>query len=48
MTHVLGRFSSDDMEIMKKVFSEAADAALCIVDEGVAGAMNRYNGSRID
>lgn len=48
VTHVLGRFSSDDMEIMKKVFSEAADAALCIVDDGVAEAMNRYNGSRID
>lgn len=42
--HVLGRFEAQDRETMEKVFKEAADAVLCIIDKGVAEAMNEYNG----
>ena len=48
VTHVLGRFSKEDMEIMQRSCEEAAKAALCIVDEGVAEAMNRFNGIKIE
>ena len=42
--HVLGRFEDDDAGIMEKAFKTAAEAALCIVDNGVEVAMNVYNG----
>lgn len=44
VAHVLGKFNTDDREIMEKIFEEAADAALCIAEHGAAEAMNRYNG----
>ncbi|HIU87682.1 MAG TPA: aminoacyl-tRNA hydrolase [Candidatus Avilachnospira avistercoris] len=48
VSHVLGKFSKEDMAIMQKSCEEAAKAALCIVDEGVAEAMNRFNGIKIE
>ena len=42
--HVLGRFAGKDNETMDKAFSAAGDAALCIIDKGVAEAMNEFNG----
>lgn len=42
--HVLGRFAGKDKETMDKTFSAAGDAALCIIDKGVAEAMNEFNG----
>lgn len=42
--HVLGRFAGKDKETMDKAFSAAGDAALCIIDKGVAEAMNEFNG----
>ena len=42
--HVLGRFSKDYEEIAKSHFRTAAAAITCIMNEGCAEAMNRYNG----
>ena len=42
--HVLGRFSKDDEELAKSHFRTAAAAITCIMNEGCAEAMNRYNG----
>lgn len=42
--HVLGRFDAEDRQVMEKVYVEAGEAALCIIDSGVPAAMNRFNG----
>lgn len=42
--HVLGRFEGKDKETMDKAFKAAGEAALCIIDKGVAEAMNEFNG----
>ena len=44
ISHVLGRFEEKDRRIMDKIYNEAADAAMCIIENGTAEAMNRYNG----
>lgn len=41
---VLGHFSEDSEKLVDKACGVAASAALCIIDEGVSVAMNRYNG----
>lgn len=40
---VLDHLKGDDFEAFKADCARAADAALCVVDEGVAAAMNRFN-----
>lgn len=42
--HVLGRFDGADRETMEKTFDAAADAALALIDLGVAETMSRFNG----
>ncbi len=42
--HVLGRFPKADMEKMDRSLEAAARAALCIVDDGLLRAMDRFNG----
>ncbi len=42
--HVLGRFEKDDADIMDKAYEKAAEAVLCIIENGTTEAMNRYNG----
>lgn len=42
--HVLGRFDRNSAKIMEDVYDKAAEATLCIIDNGVPEAMNRYNG----
>ena len=44
VNHVLGKFSKEEMDIMERSCTEAARAALCIIEEGVPEAMNRFNG----
>lgn len=44
IAHVLGKFEGEDRKIMEEAYKAAADAALCIIDENVETAMNRYNG----
>ena len=46
--HVLSRLSKRDREAMDVTIEEAADAVELIVRDGVAAAMNRYNGRTPD
>jgi PTH1 family peptidyl-tRNA hydrolase len=41
--YVLGRWSSDEQATLSGVVDKAADAAECILAEGVVVAMNRFN-----
>ena len=43
--HVLSAFSSTEEKALVSALDRAADAALCIIDRGVAESANRYNGS---
>ena len=43
---VLSGFSAAEQKAMGSAFSEAADAALCIIDKGTQEAANRYNGAK--
>ena len=43
--HVLSSFSAKEEKDLKSALDRAADAALIIIDKGVAEAANRYNGS---
>jgi peptidyl-tRNA hydrolase len=42
---VLSGFSAKEEKDLKSALERAADAALTIIDKGVAEAANRYNGS---
>ncbi len=42
--YVLGKFSAEESKLLEKVLRRAADQAECWVAEGVAAAMNRFNG----
>ncbi len=44
ISHVLGKFETADRRIMEEIYDKAADAALCIIEQGVPEAMNRFNG----
>ncbi len=43
---VLSVFSSNEEKALESALERAADAALCIIDHGVAETANRYNGSK--
>ncbi len=43
---VLSGFSAGEEKAMASALERAADAALCILEKGVAEAANRYNGSQ--
>lgn len=40
---VLGKFTSDEQVVLKRVLERAADALECLLTEGVDEAMNRFN-----
>ena len=42
--HVLGRLEPADEEAVRRTLEVAADAVLCLVAQGPAEAMNRFNG----
>jgi peptidyl-tRNA hydrolase, PTH1 family len=42
--YVLGRFSPDEMELVKSSIARAAEAAVDIIEAGVEHAMNKFNG----
>lgn len=44
IAHVLGRFDEQDRKLMEKAYAAAGEAALSIVSDGMAAAMNRWNG----
>ena len=41
---VLGKFQGEDKKAVEEAVKRAADAAGCLIREGVGKAMNRYNG----
>ena len=41
--HILGQFKTSELEILKKVFKKANDAARVIVEEGLVRAMTEFN-----
>jgi len=43
--HVLGGFDGADRAALPEFFGRAADAAACIISDGIAVAMNRFNGN---
>ncbi|MDO4437992.1 MAG: aminoacyl-tRNA hydrolase [Eubacteriales bacterium] len=44
ISHVLGKYNKKDREVMDKVSTVAAEAALCIAEKGFEEAMNQFNG----
>ncbi len=44
--HVLSGFSANEEKAFQSALERAADAALSIMDQGVAETANRYNGSK--
>lgn len=42
--YVLGRFSSEERELVDKAICDAADAVEMILKDGIEAAMNHYNG----
>lgn len=44
--YVLSRYTGEDAGILRQSIERAADAAAAIVTDGVAAAMNTYNGER--
>ena len=43
VNHVLGKFPEEDRKVIDEALAKAAEAAACIVTDGVDIAMNRYN-----
>ena len=43
---VLSTFSATEEKALKSALDRATDGALCIIDQGIANAANRYNGSQ--
>ena len=43
--YVLGRFSSEERELVDKAICDAADAVEMILKDGIESAMNHYNGA---
>lgn len=43
MQHVLGNFTIEEQAIMDGAYPRVAEAVCCLLTEGMAAAMNRYN-----
>jgi PTH1 family peptidyl-tRNA hydrolase len=43
INHVLSDFTTDENQIIIKVISEVSEAILCLLNEGLLVAMNKYN-----
>jgi len=41
--YVLSDFTSEELKTMNKVIPEVSEAILCLLSEGLAAAMNKYN-----
>lgn len=44
VSHVLGKFTNDEREILQDVVKVSSEAVLEIIKNGVQSAMNKYNG----
>ena len=45
--HVLGDFSKADKPVIQEAIQRAAEAAVCMLSEGMDTAMNRFNGPAV-
>ena len=43
INYVLGHFSKEDRAVMDEAAGKAAEAVICMIEEGPDKAMNRYN-----
>ncbi|WP_040213847.1 aminoacyl-tRNA hydrolase [Clostridium polynesiense] len=43
VSHVLGKFSGDERQLVEKSLEKASEAAICILKEGIAEGMNKFN-----
>ena len=43
MTYVLGDFNPDEKQIINQAIPKVSEAILCLITEGLAVAMNKYN-----
>ncbi|MHC1685519.1 MAG: aminoacyl-tRNA hydrolase [Clostridiaceae bacterium] len=48
VSHVLGRFNSDEAKIMEKVFDVCSEAVAYIIKDSVVEAMNKFNGVKVE
>lgn len=48
VSHVLGKFAADEIEILREIIKITADATETIVRKDTKEAMNRYNGVNIE
>lgn len=48
VNHVLGKFSKEDRELMEKSLEAASEAAVSIIKEGTAEAMNKFNSFKVE
>jgi PTH1 family peptidyl-tRNA hydrolase len=46
--HVLGQFAPAQRCVVRQMVATAADAVQCLVEKGLAEAMNRFNGWQAD
>ncbi len=44
VNYVLGTFNADERELLRPAVQQAAEAAVCWMQQGPAAAMNRFNG----
>ena len=45
--YVLAEFPAEEVLVVHEAVGQAADAVLCLLAEGAAAAMNRFNGRRV-
>lgn len=48
VSHVLGKFSKEEREVVGKMVEASADAVVTIIKEGASTAMNKFNGFKIE
>jgi PTH1 family peptidyl-tRNA hydrolase len=44
ISHVLGKLTNEEMDVIERVFNAAGDAVESLITEGVTEAMNKFNG----
>lgn len=48
VSHVLGKFSSEERKRVEKVFDIVADSVETMIKEGISQSMNKYNGVKVE
>lgn len=48
ISHVLGRFNTEETKIMEKIFNVSAEAVTFIIKDSLKEAMNKFNGVKVE